>query len=207
MVSTLLSERAALDEMEPRWRKLGYTLVRGPSPDQLPAFLRGFQPDAIAIGATPSLVIEVLQPRRESAVTKVKQLQSLFRGHKDWRLEVVYVSSDGAPLQAVTSQNIREALRQARLLAESEPRAGLLMAWATLEAIGRILEPNLASRSLSPRSLVDLLISNGHLPQSKSAKLRRLGDTRNALAHGQINRSPSPVDVRYLIKLGEGLVP
>ena len=207
MISAPLSERAVLDELEPRWRKLGYTLVREPSRDQLPAFLRGFRPDAIAIGATPSLVIEVLQTRGGSAETKVRQLRSLFKGHEDWRLEVVYVSPNGAPLQAVTSEDIRAALRQVRLLTKREPRAGLLMAWATLEAIGRVLEPNLASRSLSPRSLVDLLISNGHLPQSESAKLRRLADTRNALAHGQINKSPSPADVHHLIEVGEGLLP
>lgn len=206
MVAAPLNERSVLDELEPRWRSRGYTLVREPSASQLPSFLRGFRPDAIAIGATPSLVIEVLQTRGKPADTKVRQLQSLFTGHDDWRLEVVYLVPDGAPLQTVALQDIRSALRQSRLLMESEPRAALLMAWATLEAIGRVLEPDLASRSLAPRSLVDLLIANGHLQQSESAHLRTLADTRNMLAHGQIDVSPAPADVRHLIELEEGLI-
>jgi len=56
MVSATLSERAALDSVESRWTKQGYRVIREPSPDQLPPFLRGLKPDAIAIGKTrPSL--------------------------------------------------------------------------------------------------------------------------------------------------------
>ena len=79
------------------------------------------------------------------------------------------------------SAEIREILMQ------REPGAALLMAWATLEAAGRFLEPGLASRGLSPRSLVDLLVSNGHVLQPEGAELRRLGDQRNALARGYID--------------------
>jgi hypothetical protein len=43
MVSALVNERTALDQLGPRWRRLGYTLVREPWPDQLPDFLRGFR--------------------------------------------------------------------------------------------------------------------------------------------------------------------
>jgi uncharacterized protein YutE (UPF0331/DUF86 family) len=107
---------------------------------------------------------------------------------------------------AIFLAEVRVLPNTAHVLAVSEPRAGLLMAWATLEAIGRVLEPDLASRGLSPRSLVDLLISNGQLPQSESAALRRLGDMRNALAHGQIDESPAHADVQHLIGLGESLL-
>jgi len=206
MISASTRERAVLDELEPSWRKRGYTIIREPSAEQLPDFLKGFRPDAIAIGATPRLVIEVVQPRSGAAETRVRQLQNLFKGDRDWRLEVVYISQDGTPLQAVSSEDIQNTLRKVHLMANSEPRAGLLMAWATLEAIGRILEPDLASRGLSPRSLVDLLISNGHLPQSENARLRKLGDIRNTLAHGQINTTPAPDDIEYLVTLAENLI-
>jgi hypothetical protein len=206
MISASLGERAVLDELEPSWRKRGYTLIRQPSQDQLPGFLKGFRPDAIAVGAKPGLVIEVVQTQSGSSETKIRQLRGLFKDNSDWRLEVVYLSQDGVPLKTVTSDDIQETLEKVRLVAESEPRAALLMSWATLEAIARKLEPELASRSLSPRSLVDVLVSNGHLPQSETAKLRRLGDARNALAHGQINNSPKSADIQYLIDLAEELV-
>lgn len=206
MISAAHSESAALDELEPRWRQQGYTLVREPSAEQLPGFLRDFQPDAIAIGVKPSLAIEVLRSRGRSADTKVRQLQSLFKGRDDWRLEVVYVSPDGVPLQSVTRKDIESALRQVRHLVQREPRAALLLAWAALEAVARTLQPELASRSLPPNSLVDLLISHGHLPQTESGRLRRLGEIRNLLAHGQINEASSVEDVCYLVDTAERLL-
>jgi hypothetical protein len=206
MVAALLTERAILDEIEPRLRKRGYTLVREPSPDQLPGFLRGFQPDAIAIGPAPSLVIEVLRSGGRSAETRVRQIDSLFEGHEDWRLEVVYATTHGTLLEPVAPDDARAALHQALAVAEGEPRAGLLLAWATLEAITRVLEPKLAARSLPPASLVELLVAQGHLTQAEGARLRALGTVRNALAHGQIDASPAPADVRYLIDLGRRLI-
>ena len=206
MLDALHKESAALNALEPRWRKLGYTLVREPSPEQLPPFLKGFRPDAIAIGADPQLVIEVLSKRGGPAATRVKQLQSLFAGHTDWRLELVYLGADDPAIAAVSADDIRKALERLRPLVEREPGAALLMAWATLEAAGRFLEPGLASRGLSPRSLVDLLVSNGHVLQPEGAELRRLGDQRNALAHGQINAAPTAAEVRGLMDLIDGLI-
>ena len=206
MVYAATSEGDALDLMEPRWRKLGYTLIREPKGEQLPSFLRGFAPDAIAMGPEPALVIEVLHRQSPSAETKVRQLRDLLDDQEGWRLEVVFVSPDGAPLESVTFQEIRAALAEARSLSERDTRAGLLMAWATLEAIGRQLEPGLAMRSLSTGSLIDLLISTGHAPQVEGALLRRMGDLRNVIAHGQINLEPEPSDVRRLIELAEEII-
>ena len=206
MLSVALAEWTVLEALEPRLRQQGYTVIREPSPEQRPSFLKDIQPDAIAIGRKPFLVIQVLPRRSGSADTKVAQLQGLFEGQDDWRLEVVYAAPDGTPLEAVTSEDIRAALDQARRLADTEPKAGLLVAWATLEAIARILEPTLASRSLSSGSLVDLLIANGHVPQSEGARLRRLGDLRNKVTHGQINVTPLVDDVRYLTRTGDGLI-
>ncbi|GGL28752.1 DUF4145 domain-containing protein [Caulobacter rhizosphaerae] len=206
MVSAMLNEQAALDNLESRWTKRGYQVIRRPSADQLPGFLRGFQPDAIAVGAKPQLVIEVMQRGGGSTETKLKQLQSLFSGQADWRLEVVYATADGAPLETITPHDIRTALGEARRLSDDAPRSALMMAWASLEAIGRRLEPTLAARSLSTGSLIDLLISTGHLPQTESALLFRLSSTRNAVAHGQLDLTPAPADVRRLVDLGERLV-
>jgi hypothetical protein len=206
MVSDGLRERAALDAIARLYAKNGYQVIQEPSPEQLPAFLRGFRPDAIAIGRTPALVIQVLRAHSAAADTRVRQLQSLFADQPDWRLEVVYASSEGEPIEPATSDDIRDALGEARRLADAEPRAGLLLAWATLEAIGRKLEPRLAARGLSPRSLVDVLVSTGHMPQVEGGMLRRLGDARNAVAHGQLNLAPEAADVRRLVELGERLV-
>lgn len=206
MISAPIGERTILDEFEPQLLKRGYRLVREPSVDQLPDFLRGVRPDAIAVGANPSLLIEVLRSHGGSSATRVRQLRSLLSGHDDWRLEVLYLSPGGTQVTIVTLETIQDALQQARALAGREPRAGLLLAWSTLEAVVRTLEPSRTLGSLSSGSLLDLLVSNGHLSQSDSAELRALGKTRNALAHGQIDVSPAPTDVHRLIDIANGLL-
>lgn len=200
MVSAALAESAMLDALESRWVSQGYQLIRQPSPGELPDFLRGFRPDAIAIGPTPSLVIEVLSKRSLPNDTKVRQLQSLFADHPDWRLEVIYTSSEGVPLSQATDDDVSAALDEARRVADISPRPALLLAWSVLEAIGRRLEPELAGRSLTPASLIDVMISTGRLPQAEAGFLREMAKTRNAVAHGLLELRPSGQDVQRLLQ-------
>lgn len=82
-------ERSALDALEPRWRKMGYSLIREPSPDQLPAFFEHFRPDAIAAGPSPSLVIEVLNAPSRAAETKIDRVRRLLQGRDDRRISAM----------------------------------------------------------------------------------------------------------------------
>jgi hypothetical protein len=206
MKSALLKERSALDAFEPLWRKKGYTLVREPSQDELPGFLKGFHPDAIAVGVKPSLAIEVVGGQGAAAEDKIRRLRAAFEGRDDWRLEVVYVGPDGAPLAPASRTEVLATLRRAKVLADSEPAAAFLMGWATLEAIARILQPEPASRSLAALTVVDLLVAYGHVTQEEGLKLRRLAVERNRLAHGQIDFAPARDDIRDLCELGERLI-
>ncbi len=206
MNSALLRERSALDAFEPLWRKKGYTLIREPSQDELPGFLKGLQPDAIAVGVKPSLAIEVVGGQGAAAQEKVRRLRAAFEGQDDWRLEVVYVGPDGAPLAPASRTEALAALRRAKALADSEPAAAFLMGWATLEAIARILEPELALRSLAALTVVDLLVAYGHVTQEEGLKLRTLALARNRVAHGQIDAAPARDEIRDLCQLGEKLI-
>lgn len=205
MVSAALTESAMLDSLESRWTNEGYRVIRQPRADELPAFLRGFQPDAIAIGSKPSLLIEVLRSRSRSNDTKVQQLQSLLADHPDWRLEVIYAAPEGVPMTPATDADVGAALEEALRVAEVAPRPALLLAWSIFEAVGRRLEPKLASRSLSPGSLIDVMISTGRLPQTEAQFLRRMAEGRNAVAHGLLDHRPTYADVRRLIELCDHL--
>jgi hypothetical protein len=201
MISTALSERAMLDSLEARWTSEGYRLIREPGNEQLPAFLRGFRPHAIAVGRAPSIVIEIMRSRSPSVDTRVSQLQSLFEGHPDWRLEVIYAASEGIPLAPASNDDVQMALEEVRRVADIAPRPALLMAWSIFEAIGRRLEPNLADRSLNGRALIDVMISTGWLPQTDSQFLLQLADIRNAVAHGLLDLKPQPEELQRLLDI------
>jgi hypothetical protein len=206
VTSASIRERYALDVFEPIWRRKGYTVVREPSPQQLPNFLQGLAPDAIATGADPSLVIEVAAGQGVARGTRLQRLRSALDGQKDWRLEIVYVGSEGAPIRPASLQATDAALKRARALAAEDPEAALLLGWAAVEAVGRVLEPALTEFSLGALALVDLLVGYGHLSQEDGVALRALAMQRNRVAHGELEVAPPIEDVEALVEIAERLV-
>lgn len=204
-------EREALAILEPRLNKNGYSLVRNPDPAELPQFLRNVRPDAIAMGGPPNLVIEVLASssagKARIDAQRVERLRELLAEHADWRLEVVYAPGSGSTPSIATPAQIRERLNDVRRLATHEPAGALLLGWAVLEATARRLEPQRAISGLTPGSMIELLVSLGHVPQSTSALLRVSGQLRNAIAHGDLTVAPpAPEDVDQLLDLVDGLI-
>jgi hypothetical protein len=201
-----IRDRYALDMFEPIWRRKGYTLLRAPSPQQLPAFLKGFRPDAIATGAEPSLVIEVASGQGPAKANRLHRLKSALDKQDGWRLEVLYVGSEGAPIKPASLEATEAALKRAKTLAAKEPDAALLLAWAAIEAVGRVLEPGLTEFSLGALAVVDLLVGYGHLSQEDGVSLRALALKRNRIAHGELETSPSIEEIAALVAIAESLV-
>ncbi|WP_137132493.1 hypothetical protein [Rhizobium sp. FY34] len=205
MLDHSAAERAALDKMEPIWSAQGYRVVREPGLEDIPDFLGKYRPDALAVGKQPGLVVEVINPLNPSNNTKIKQLQSLFAGRPDWTLEVLYLASDQTSITPTPNSEIRQTLDTVGQLAEIDPRAGLMLAWASLEAIGRALDPGSAGKTISARALIDLLVSQGYIKQHDGGSLRKFADMRNKLTHGQLELMPTLDDVRELVTLAKSI--
>lgn len=200
------TERTVLDEMEPRWQRQGYRLVRRPSREELPPFLKGFQPDAIAVGVTPSLVIEIVNPRSKATRAKVTQLSSLFENQDEWKLEVVYAPSESGEISISSQDDIRQALDDSIRLLDIEPRAALLLVWAALEAAARHVHPDAASQARTSLSLVELLISHGDLQLEEQTALRDIARKRNAIAHGDFTTEVVLGDVLRIVQACQELL-
>ncbi|ORE92856.1 hypothetical protein [Aurantimonas sp. 22II-16-19i] len=178
------AERNAIDAMEPRWKSQGYQLIREPDRSDLPDFLGGLEPDAIAVGPEPSLLIEVMGTGK-AAEYKLDQIRKLLGGRSDWRLEVVYAPSDRPVVGPVHEAQIAEALASAGRLAGQEPRAALLLAWSAFEAAMRRRFPNEAKGPVTAGLLA--LLDAGEIGEADHRRLLGLWRIRNALAHGQLD--------------------
>ncbi|MCO5731793.1 hypothetical protein [Rhizobium sp. SSA_523] len=205
MGSIASADTGALSAMSGRWEKLGYTLIIAPDPDELPDFLRQLKPQAIGINRAPKLAIFVVRAQSRTSEVRLAQLRSVFEAHPDWTLEVVYDTQETIALERVAQGELQSAISSLEGLAPVEPRAAVLLGWSVIEAATRRLEPELADRSLTPTSLVDLLISSGHLEQRDGGPMRRLAHLRNALAHGQIDTIPAATDIDYLVATAKRL--
>jgi len=189
-------ENAMLDALAPSLEEQGYQLLRQPPPSMVPGFLRGFQPDAIAVGRAPQLVIEITRGGDASA-EKVKRLQQAVELHPDWQLRVILDRSDESPILApLLREDIETALRTMKSVAAGgSDGAALLIGWAALEGIARRLDPDRFAKPRSAGHVVEVLASLGHLLPNEAEVLRSLAQRRNRLAHGQVNEPISHAEV------------
>ena len=202
-VSAYEAESIALDRLEPLLAAKGYRMIRSPGVRDLPPFLAGRRPDAIAVGRKPCLLIEVFGKDGPAALKKVKDLRSLLKGQEDWDLNVYYFSSMEPAVAPVSEATAAGAAAAARNVVETEPRAALLFAWSILEAAARVRMDAANHRPLNPHVLVNLLVGEGYVDQDTGARLFRMAKVRSQVAHGQIDIAPRAEDVHFLLAVAE----
>lgn len=202
-VSAYEAETIALDRLEPQLAAKGYRVIREPGAGDLPDFLAGRRPDAIAVGRKPCLVIEVFRKDGPTALKEVRDLRALLKGQDDWDLKVYYFSSMEPMLEPVSDAAACDAVAAARSVVETEPRAALLFAWSILEATARLTISAANPRPLNPNALVNLLVGEGYVDQDTGSELFRLAKVRSRVAHGQIDIAPKAEEVRFLLAVAE----
>jgi uncharacterized protein YutE (UPF0331/DUF86 family) len=202
-MSSEAPELAVLENVVPELEAEGFDVYTRPSPPILPAFMREYSPDAIALRQDKNLAIEVL---REGPFSKqrLEKIQELLAGHKDWELRVYWISPSRIvkPIEGASRQVIEQAINGIEeLRADGRTAPALLMAWATFEALARALLPGKFVRPQTPGRLVEVLAADGQLTPTEADHLRRLAESRNRLIHGGLHVSVSEEDVRSFIEV------
>jgi len=204
-------ERAVLDTMVPELEADGFLVVIHPQQDTLPKFLQGYQPDMVAYKDNRNLAIEIMARAAAAPASKLKEreLRQRFAGHPDWELRLVYappISSD-ANIPVVSKQTVSENLdRLAASVDVLGPTAALLTGWAVFEAAARALLPASFKRPQPPARLIETLASEGYVTPDEADMLRRLSRTRNEVAHGRLDLTPSRDDVALLIAVTRSIL-
>lgn len=199
-------EHALLDEHEPRWVAQGYRLIRHPRGKEVPHFLGHFMPDAILVGREPKLVVEVIRKGARNAEEKVRRLKALIGNRQDWRLEILYAGEAERAVEPTTLEAIDGVIATARRLSGEEPQAALMLIWAGLEAIARLLEPQSTTRPQTPGRVVELLAGAGHIAPSEAQLLRAAVAIRNQFIHGNLSARPTQSELRAILAAAEGLL-
>jgi uncharacterized protein YutE (UPF0331/DUF86 family) len=201
MSMTETREQAVLESLLPRYIAEGFTVVIYPSSALLPPFMRNYRPDAIALKSDKKIAIEI-KGDNPDAKQSAAEISELFAQHSDWELRVYY--APGYPqerlLEPPTIGAIEKAIREILELRNSGHLiAAIMVAWATLEGIGRALLSDQLARSQPAERLVEVLASEGFLMPSEADTLRRMAELRNAVAHGQLVATVTEKDIDELI--------
>lgn len=201
-------ERDVLERLRRQYESRGYKFLAEQNRSDIPKFLEGYIPDAIAIGTDEKVIIEVKsteQSANQSAT--VRFLASEVPKHKGWRFDLV-VADTGTKAGDLSSepdvQQLRAELKKITNLVESDDhKAALVLAWALLEAVTRRLILNRQfgePKRYLPRTIIETLVSEGFAEDEIGDKLLRLADTRNRLVHGFTRLNVDKKDVDFLVQ-------
>lgn len=181
------TEGRVLALLRNRYEAEGFLFIEHPEKADLPAFLQGYQPDALALGKGKSIAIEVKLRRDDKSANTLKAVSERFKGQPHWEFHVVYGDQvEDQSIEAPTPEQLRTNIEEAEaLLAQGHPRAALVLGWATLEAIARTLRPDLPSSGpRTTRAAVELLEHLGRLRFQQAQELRKLSPLRDKVVHG-----------------------
>jgi hypothetical protein len=191
------TQRAAvLESIIPQLEAEGFEVIAHPSRLRLPPFMQSHSPDAIALREDKNLAIQVLR-KGVSTEGKLDKLRSLLAEHRDWELRVYWISPSSVPqpIEPPTRKDIEQAIETIEQLGgEGRLAPALLMSWATLEALGRVLLPEKISRPQTPARLVEALAAEGYVTPSEADLLRSLAGVRNRLIHGGLSETAGAED-------------
>jgi uncharacterized protein YutE (UPF0331/DUF86 family) len=209
MIEAEAREHRVLDILQRRYEADGFSFIRQPSGDALPVFLRETSPDAIAIGPTRKIVIEVKASRNLRDQGKLAQMAKLLEGQENWSFQIVYAddlsSSEGDLPAADKSAIEREVSVVKELIQNNNARAAFVLAWALLEAIVRRRVNGRMQHPKSANSIAELLEREGLVSIPDARKLWQMAALRNAVVHGDLDRSVRNDDAEFLIRTVETL--
>ena len=195
-----------------RYEQRGYKVVIEPSREDLPDFLQGYVPDAIARKANEQIVIEIKSPKRAAARSAlVEFLAREVPKHEGWQFDLVLEPRDVLGSSNEPSiEEIRLALREAEALSkEGNFKAALLLAWGLLEAAARrvaFAKSDVKGKRFLPRTVVEQLISRGFVDDETGRMLLDAGRIRTQVAHGFVSVDVSSSLVKSLIGTTEMLL-
>jgi uncharacterized protein YutE (UPF0331/DUF86 family) len=197
-------ERAALDQLEPQLLRKGYQLIRNPSSKDLPSFLNGYVPDAVAIGKSPKIAVEIKGREGADAERNLSEIRRLFDGRDDWTLQVYYYSSLMPAVEKLSVDRLNELEGTVEKLVEVNSQAAFVLAWSVLEASLR--EAGLLDDTTSGTSrIIGLLASQGFVKGDQVQEFLGLSDLRNRIIHGQLDIEPLPQNVHSVLELASAV--
>ncbi|OHV89515.1 HepT-like ribonuclease domain-containing protein [Mesorhizobium sp. ORS 3428] len=198
---TLPVEREILQKEVERLTAEGFDVFIEPGPSLSPVFIKGYRPDAVAIGNGRKIALEVAS-RSGPTDRKLSEVAALFSQHPEWEFRIIWVEpADSAPrLPIQTKDQIRAIVGEIKKLRGDQYfRPSFLLAWAAFEAAARAIAESQLGRPQTPGRIVQVLGQEGYLSPNEADEMRALIEKRNRLVHGTLDVKVTGDDVDRLV--------
>lgn len=208
MTLTELEERETRRVAE-ELRQKGYRVVLAPHASDIPAFLGEFVPDLLAFREGDNLVVEV----KGASVKNLERVVESIEREPGWTFVLVVPPLSGTEADEIGFEEPSEIRKRlddpAKLYADGQKVAAILLAWAVFEAAARrrvAVDGSDPARALGAEGLVRRLIHLGYLEQRAVEELRHVVRARNRAAHGDLGVGVDLEDLALLKRVTEELL-
>lgn len=207
-----LRDARLMDGLRVEAERRGWTFHAEPSKDIIPAFLDDYQPDAIILTPEGGTVIEIADRQDLAQKGLLAGIARRVSAQRGWSFRAFYANpSDQAddPVRSATPEDVVSGIEEARsLLDAGHERAALVMGWATLEAMARLVMARLVmgdarmdpTGSLSAMQVVQILVQEGYVSDEDALRLRAMLRLRNDVVHGGLRTTIPREEVARLIE-------
>ncbi len=207
-------EGQRIQEVAKEYSAKGYNVIIEPQGNQLPDFLSHYRPDILARRHDETVIVEV---KTRASLTKSPHLAELARivkQHPGFRFELIITSPTEETLFAeetipLDKADVAKMVEELQELSKSDhSQASLLLAWATAEAVLRLLaqKEGISLRRHEPMYLLKQLATYAVISREEYDSLVRIMKVRNALAHGFKTDEFEPKLAQKLIEMIQRLL-
>lgn len=183
-----------IKEIARDYKNKGYEVITEPTSSLvIPSFVKGFQPDIIALSENDNVVIEVKSSESKTDFKSLEELAEIVNSKENWRFELVFTNprnkiSIDNQLTLIDLNKIEQRIQVCKdLLIDNNIEPSFLLAWSTLEAGIRFKLNSLELKDVAkkpPLHLMKSLYTFGVIGHSLLRKLETLNQLRNQLIHG-----------------------
>jgi hypothetical protein len=191
----------------------GYRVVVHPQDGELPAFLQGFRPAAVATRGAGGVVVDVKTRQTLQGAADLPGLAEILRRQAGWRLERFVTNPRERPIAGrgdrLDRAELRSRIGEAKeVLADGSHTAAMLLAWSAAEGALRLLaeRANIRLEKDDPSFVVRKLTMHGVLGDTEYGIPRPAVDVRNAPVHGYSAADLDPALVEQLVTVADRLV-
>ena len=208
-------ERRRIQEIAQEYISKGYNVVIEPESDQLPDFLANYRPDIVARGYEETVIVEVKSRSSLAKSAYLRDIAQIVKQHPGFKFELVITNPDEGMLFTqrtitLSKADITKTIEELDELSKSDhSEASLLLAWATAEAVLRLLaqKEEIPLRGYAPLYLLKQLVTYAVISKEEYDSLLRIMKVRNALAHGFKTEEFDPKLLQELIEMIQHLLP
>ena len=197
------------------YEKNGYKVIIEPRDEDIPSFIKNYQPDIIATSGNDNVIIEVKTRTDFSTIEKLRDIADIVNKRESWRFELIVTTTKQATQSETKKRTleleqseIEENFKAVKLILKQDLfSSAFMLLWATLESISRQLllvdKKNLNNKA--PLVLIKTLFSFGYLTRTDLESLEKLFIVRNQIVHGYKTKGLDMNTVKRLLTIVDKL--